>query len=55
MLGHLIRRWPNIKSRLGQRLVFTGHTNYSLLHHTNTQTNKQKVGDIEILHAQTRH
>ena len=24
MLGHSLRRWPNIKSTLAERLVFTG-------------------------------
>ena len=24
MLGHRLRRWPNIETKLGQRLVFAG-------------------------------
>ena len=26
MFGHRLRRWPNIKSILGQRLVFAGNS-----------------------------
>ena len=41
MLGYRLRRWPNIKTTFGQRLVFAG-------------TAKQAHNDIQAMHEYTQ-